>query len=62
MGYTCVDGELVVVQEQAEVVRKTFDLYLQGQTLGQIKAYPEAQGIKTVIGKETRDTKKSKGC
>lgn len=34
MGYTCVDGEIVVVPEQAEVVRKIFELYLQGLTLG----------------------------
>lgn len=37
MGYTCVDGEVVIVSEQAEVVRKIFDLYLQGLSLGQIK-------------------------
>jgi site-specific DNA recombinase len=57
MGYTCVDGEIVIVPEQAEVVRKIFDLYLQSLTLGQIKAYLEAQGIKTVTGKEIWDTK-----
>jgi site-specific DNA recombinase len=57
MGYTCVDGEIVIVPEQAEVVRKIFDLYLQGQSLGQIKAYLESQGIKTVTGKEIWDTK-----
>ncbi len=57
MGYTCVDGEIVVVPEQAEVVRKIFDLYLHGLTLGQIKAYLESQGIKTVTGKEIWDTK-----
>lgn len=57
MGYTCVDGEIVIVPEQAEVVRKIFDLYLQGLTLGQIKAHLEAQGIKTVTGKEIWDTK-----
>lgn len=57
MGYTCVDGEIVIVPEQAEVVRKTFDLYLHGLTLGQIKAYLEAQGFKTVTGKEIWDTK-----
>jgi site-specific DNA recombinase len=57
MGYTCVDGEIVIVSEQAEVVRKIFDLYLQGLTLGQIKAYLEVQGIKTVTGKGIWDTK-----
>ena len=30
MGYDCVDGEIVVIPEQAEIVRKIFDLYLQG--------------------------------
>jgi site-specific DNA recombinase len=57
MGYTCVDGEIVIVPEQAAVVRKIFDLYLQGLSLGQIKAYLEAQEIKTVTGKDIWDTK-----
>jgi site-specific DNA recombinase len=57
MGYTCVDGEIVIVPEQAEVVRKIFDLYLQGLSFGQIKSYLESQEIKTVTGKEIWDTK-----
>jgi len=57
MGYTCVVGEIVIVPEQAEVVRKMFDLYLQGLSLGQIKTYLESQGIKTVTGMEIWDTK-----
>jgi len=56
MGYTCVDGEMVIVPEQAEVIRKLFDLYLQGLTFGQIKSYLESQRIKTVTGKEHWDT------
>ena len=28
MGYTCTNGEMVIVPEQAEIVRKIFDLYL----------------------------------
>jgi site-specific DNA recombinase len=51
-GYDCVDGEIVIVPEQAEFVRKIFDLYLQGLSLGQIKAYLESQGIKIVTGKD----------
>ncbi len=43
--------------EQAEVVRKIFDLYLQGLPLGQIKSYLESQGIKTVTGKGIWNTK-----
>jgi len=56
MGYTCVDGEIVIVPEQAEVVRNIFDLYLKGLTFGQIKSYLESQGVKTVTGKEHWDT------
>lgn len=57
MGYTCVDGDIDIVPEQAEVVRKIFDLFLQGLSLGQIKAYLESQGIKTVTGKDVWDRK-----
>ncbi len=57
MGYDCVAGEIVIVPEQAEVVRKMFDLYLQGLSLGQIKSYLESQGIKTVTGKDIWDAK-----
>ena len=57
MEYTCVDGGIVIVPEQAGVVRKMFNLYLQGLSFGQIKTYLESQGIKTVTGKEIWDTK-----
>ena len=57
MGYDCVDGEIVIVPEQAEVVRKIFDLYLHGLSLGQIKSYLESQGIKTVTGKDDWNAK-----
>ena len=57
MGYDCVDGKIVIVPEQAEVVRKMFDLYLQGLSLGQIKSFLESKGIKTITGKEIWDTK-----
>jgi site-specific DNA recombinase len=57
MGYDCVNGEIVIVPEQAEVVRKIFVLYLQGQSLSQIKSHLESQGIKTVTGKEIWDAK-----
>ena len=57
MGYTCADSEIVIVPGQAEVVRKIFDLYLQGLSLGQIKSYLEFQGIKTVTGKDDWNAK-----
>jgi site-specific DNA recombinase len=56
MGYTCVDRELVIVPEQAEVVRKIFELYLKGLSFGQIKGYLESMDIKTVTGNEHWDT------
>ena len=56
MGYTCIDGELVIVPKQAEVVRKIFELYLKGLSFGQIKGYLESMDIKTVTGNEHWDT------
>ena len=52
MGYRCVEGELVIVPEQAKKVRLIFELYLKGYTFSQIKKYLEDNGIKTVTGKE----------
>lgn len=56
MGYTCVDGEMVIIPEQAEIVRTIFDLYLKGLSFGQIKDYLESMEIKTVTGKDHWDT------
>lgn len=61
MGYDCVDGEIVIVPEQAEVVRKIFELYLQGLSFGQIKSFLESQGIKTATGKKAWDAKTIQG-
>lgn len=52
MGYTCANGEMVVLPEQAEILKKIFELYLEGKTLKQIKEYLEEEGIKTVTGKD----------
>lgn len=56
MGYTCVDGEMVIVPDEAEVVRKIFELYLKGLSFGQIKTYLESMDIKTVTGNEHWDS------
>lgn len=56
MGYTCVDGEIVIVPEQAEVVRMIFELFLQGLTFGQIKVYLESSEIKTTTSNDHWDT------
>ncbi|MCK9217478.1 MAG: recombinase family protein [Firmicutes bacterium] len=56
MGYTCVDEEIIIVPEQAEIVRKIFDLYLRGLSFGQIKGYLESMDIKTITGNEHWDS------
>ncbi|MBC8587697.1 recombinase family protein [Tissierellaceae bacterium BX21] len=56
MGYTCIDGEMVIVPEEADVVRKIFELYLQGLSFGQIKMYLESMNIKTVTRNEHWDS------
>lgn len=55
MGYKCVEGELVIIPEQAQVVIDIFELYLSGKTFKQIKEYLEKQKIKTATGKSQWD-------
>lgn len=53
MGYTKnSDGKLVVVPEEAEVVRKIFDLFLQGLGVSRIAKVLEEQGIKTATNND----------
>jgi site-specific DNA recombinase len=52
MGYACENDEVVIVPDEADVVRMIFDLYLDGKSLKQIKEYLEENCIKTVTGKE----------
>ena len=57
LGYTKgPDGVLRVVPEEAEIVRKIFDLYVQGNGVRKIKRYLEELGIKTVTGKREWST------
>lgn len=57
LGYTKdADGVLIIVPEEAEVVRKIFDLYLQGNGVRKIKKYLEGHGIKTATGKDVWST------
>ena len=52
LGYTKgEDGVLQIVPEEAAIVRKIFDLYLQGNGVRKIKRYLEVNGVKTVTGK-----------
>ena len=52
LGYTKgPDGVLQIVPEEAEIVRKIFELYIQGNGVRKIKKNLESHGIKTVTGK-----------
>ena len=51
MGYTKNEnGELVIVPEEAEIVKLIFKLYLEGYSSYKICSYLEQHGIKTVTG------------
>ena len=53
MGYTKNEkGDLVIVPEEAEIVRLVFRLYLEGYSAGKIAKYLEEQKIKTTTGLE----------
>lgn len=53
MGYTKDEnGELTIVPEEAEIIRRIFRLYLEGSSFVQIAKILEEDGIKTVTGKE----------
>lgn len=52
LGYTKgADGVLQMVPKEAEIVRKIFDLYIQGNGVRKIKKYLEFHDIKIVTGK-----------
>lgn len=52
MGYKRDNDEWIVVPEEADIIRKIYQLYLEGSTLQQIKEYLEDHQIKTATGKE----------
>lgn len=57
LGYTKgPNGILQIVPEEAEIVRKVFDLYIQGNGVRKIKRHLEEHGIKTVTGKSEWNT------
>ena len=52
LGYTKDDdGELKIVPDEAKIVQKIFELYVQGNGVRKIKKYLEVHGIKTATGK-----------
>lgn len=50
------NGNLVIIEEEAKIVRLIYDLFLQGCGCRKIKKYLESHGIKTVTGKEQWST------
>ncbi|QAT42327.1 recombinase family protein [Aminipila luticellarii] len=50
------NGNLVIIEEEAKIVRLIYDLFLQGYGCRKIKKYLEDYGIKTVTGKEQWST------
>lgn len=53
--------EIYIVPEEAEIVKKIFQMYLQGMSMDQIKNYLETNGFRTINGKSTWDKKTIKG-
>jgi len=57
LGYTKdKNGNLIIVEEEANVVRLIFDLYLQGHGCRKIKKHLEERGVRTVTGKSEWST------
>jgi len=53
LGYTKdEEGNLVIVPEEAELVKRIFREYLEGSSMDRIKKGLEADGILTVTGKK----------
>ena len=44
------DGEPEIVEEEAQYIRAIFNMYLDGKSLDQIKAYLESEGVLTKTG------------
>lgn len=57
MGYTKDEkGNLVVVPEEAEIIRRIFRMYLEGSSVLEITRALEADKIKTATGKDNWNT------
>ena len=50
LGYRLVNGEITVVPEEAETVRRIFDMYLAGNGLTKIANALNAEGLRTIYG------------
>ena len=62
LGYTKdKNGNLIIVEEEAKIVKEIYGLYLEGQSLRGIARYLEEQGIKTVRGNKSWNKSVIKG-
>lgn len=52
LGYRLVDGEITLVKEEAETVKRIFDLYLAGYGLQKIANTLNEEGIYSIFGNE----------
>ena len=57
LGYRLVDGEITIVPEEAETVRRIFELYHQGYGMQKISNIINEEGHRTVKGREWRVSK-----
>ena len=57
LGYRLVDGEITIVPEEAETVRRIFELYHQGCGMQKIANIINEEGRRTVKGREWRVSK-----
>ena len=57
LGYRLVDGEITIVPEEAETVRRIFELYHQGYGMQKIANIINEEGHRTIKGSEWRVSK-----
>lgn len=57
LGYRLVDGEITIVPEETETVRRIFELYYQGYGMQKIANIINEEGHRTIKGREWRCSK-----
>lgn len=57
LGYRLVDGEITIVPEEADTVRRIFELYSQGYGMQKIANIINEEGHRTIKGREWRCSK-----
>ena len=52
LGYRLIDGEITLIEEEAETAKRIFDMYLAGYGLQKIANTPNEEGIYSIYGNE----------